>query len=133
MRGAKTCHFRMTGFEGVNRAQRGTLRCSICRPNPHEDPRLSQETPNVGGSTAQGHLPQRNAQGGFAGDDAPRAVFTSIVVRPKMPRITVGIDKRNSHVEDDAHPVRRTEAPLNHRANRERMTQIMFVTFNLPE
>ena len=28
---------------------------------------------------------------GFAGDDAPRAVFPSIVGRPKMPGIMVGV------------------------------------------
>ena len=31
---------------------------------------------------------------GFAGDDAPRAVFPSIVGRPKMPGIMVGMDQK---------------------------------------
>ena len=31
---------------------------------------------------------------GFAGDDAPRAVFPSIVGRPKMPGIMVGMEQR---------------------------------------
>ena len=32
---------------------------------------------------------------GFAGDDAPRAVFPSLVGRPKMPGIMVGMDQRD--------------------------------------
>uniref|UniRef100_A0A286Y2H0 Actin beta n=6 Tax=Rodentia TaxID=9989 RepID=A0A286Y2H0_CAVPO len=61
---------------------------------------------------------------GFAGDDAPRAVFPSIVGRPRHQGVMVGMGQKDSYVGD--------EAPLNPKANREKMTQIMFETFNTP-
>jgi actin, other eukaryote len=39
---------------------------------------------------------------GFGGDDAPRSVFSTIVGRPKVPGIMVGLDQKEVYVGAEA-------------------------------
>ena len=111
---------------------------------------------------------------GFAGNDAPHAVFPSTVGRPKNQGIMLGMAQKQAYVGDEAttkkgilimsYPIERghitgwddmeqiwhhifynelrvepnamstliTESPLNPKENRQRITQIMFETFEVP-
>ena len=42
------------------------------------------------------------AKAGFAGDDAPWSVFPTVVGRPKMPGIMVGLDQKEVYVGAEA-------------------------------
>ena len=39
---------------------------------------------------------------GFAGNDAPRSVFSNIVGRPKVPQVMVGLDNNDIYMGSDA-------------------------------
>jgi actin-related protein len=112
---------------------------------------------------------------GFAGDDAPVAVFPSVVGRPKDPNAFVGMAIKNAYCDDEIsqstrtkliernpvqagivtnwddmeklwhytfynglrvapeeHPVYLTEVALNPKKHREKTTEIMFETFDVP-
>ena len=111
---------------------------------------------------------------GFAGDDAPRSVFSTTVGRPRVPGIMVGMDQQHVFMGDEAnkkkdvlylkqpidaglvvdwddlekiwhhtlfselrvspeeHPIMMTETSLNPKADREKVAEIMFETFNVP-
>ena len=39
---------------------------------------------------------------GFSGEDAPRAIFPSIVGRPKTHSVIVGVDAKDEYIGDEA-------------------------------
>ncbi|KAJ5070720.1 actin [Anaeramoeba ignava] len=111
---------------------------------------------------------------GFAGDDAPRAVFSTIIGRPKHYGIMIGMGQKDTYIGDEAqskrgiltitypiengiiqnfddiqriwhhtfynelcispdyHPVLLSDVSLNPKINKEKITQIMFETFDIP-
>jgi len=129
--------------------------------------------PSSGGQACVIDIGSGKLKSGFAGDDAPRAVFYSLVGRPRHQGVMVGMGQKDVYVGDEAqakrgvlqlsHPVQRgivtdwqsmekilhhcfynelrvapeeraclvTEAPINPRANREKMMEILFETFNV--
>ena len=53
-------------------------------------------------SGPQMFLPNHVSKAGFAGDDAPRAVFPTIVGRPRHQGVMVGMGQKDSYVGDEA-------------------------------
>ncbi|KAJ5068630.1 actin-7-related [Anaeramoeba ignava] len=117
----------------------------------------------------------RLIKAGFAGDDAPRTVFPSIIGRPRNSGDKIEKEEKEFYIGEEAqskrdilslnypiehgivtdwddmekiwnytfenelkvkpeeHPILITEVPLNPKQNREKITQIMFETYNVPK
>eukprot|EP00727_Mastigamoeba_balamuthi_P000800 m51a1_g10717 putative actin (1113) ;mRNA; r:219305-223208 len=71
------------------------------RPLPLQDTAVSDESGSFEGALVI-EISSGMFKAGFAGDDAPRAVFPSIVGRPRHCGVMVGMGQKDSYVGDEA-------------------------------